>query len=91
MVHIRRHMAERPYKCTVCERTFPEGWALKRHQRIHTHEKPYACPVCYKTFADHSNRVKHINRLNHTKNNMNLGDDSYENMIVTLSGKFSNN
>lgn len=75
-------MNERPFKCTQCKRSFPESWALKRHQRIHTQEKPYTCPICFKTFADSSNRLKHMNRLNHTKSQMN--EDPYENMIVTL-------
>lgn len=56
---MRRHFDERPYKCQHCPKTFPEAWALKKHERLHTGEKPYKCDQCSKAFADSSNLAKH--------------------------------
>ncbi|XP_071058333.1 gastrula zinc finger protein xFG20-1-like [Pseudochaenichthys georgianus] len=53
-----RHSAgERPFGCSVCEKSFAHKVALKGHMRIHTGEKPFSCCICDKRFT-HSHQVK---------------------------------
>ena len=45
--------AEKPFKCSVCDKTFRSSWDLNVHQRGHTGEKaekPFKCSICDKTF-----------------------------------------
>ena len=35
-----------PFKCSVCDETFPVGKLLGRHVKIHDFQKHYACGVC---------------------------------------------
>ncbi|XP_006013996.1 zinc finger protein 664-like [Latimeria chalumnae] len=51
--------AEKPYKCTVCGKSFSRVDVLTLHQRIHTGEKPYKCIECGKTFTQPSNLKTH--------------------------------
>lgn len=58
--HIRLHLEPKPFKCSVCKKTFSHRGNLNQHYRIHTGEKPYTCHVCQKGFAQKSNLQSHI-------------------------------
>ncbi|XP_017469096.1 PREDICTED: transcription factor Ouib-like [Rhagoletis zephyria] len=58
-MHMRRHMAEKPFACEICGKTFACPSEIGRHMRVHTGEKPYVCKYCGRTFADRSTNIKH--------------------------------
>ncbi|XP_030374749.1 transcription factor Ouib [Scaptodrosophila lebanonensis] len=58
-VHMRRHMAEKPFECEICGKTFAGPSELNRHIRVHTGEKPFTCKYCSRSFADRSSNIRH--------------------------------
>ncbi len=60
----------KPYKCTVCDKTFVSKQGLNGHierlkkKKITTEYKPYNCSVCDKTFVSKQGLNGHIERLN---------------------------
>ena len=58
--NLRLHPQERPYQCTICERSFEHSGKLHRHMRIHTGERPHSCKSCNKTFIQSGQLVIHM-------------------------------
>lgn len=48
VIHMRRHMGVKPYKCRFCEKGFPRATDLTVHERYHTNEKTHLCNLCGK-------------------------------------------
>ncbi|XP_048826853.1 zinc finger protein 883-like isoform X2 [Brienomyrus brachyistius] len=42
---------EKPFGCTLCDKSYRKPSLLKKHQVVHTGEKPYSCDICGKSFS----------------------------------------
>ncbi|XP_042894024.1 zinc finger protein 22-like [Penaeus japonicus] len=58
--HLRSHLGDKRYKCTVCGKAFVQGQNLKTHMNIHTGEKPYKCKLCGKVYSRHHGLANHM-------------------------------
>nr|XP_042701705.1 zinc finger protein 3-like isoform X3 [Chrysemys picta bellii] len=54
-----RRPADKPYRCTECEKSFGQSSVLIEHMRIHTGERPFVCGQCGKRFSQSSTLLGH--------------------------------
>lgn len=74
--HKNNHLSEadKPFRCSVCNKGFPHHNTLRIHMMIHTDTRPFKCAICEKAFRFKPDLVAHL-RL-HT------GEKPYEVCIV---------
>ncbi|XP_055618891.1 uncharacterized protein LOC129763766 [Toxorhynchites rutilus septentrionalis] len=58
---------ERPFKCTLCTRTFKNRANLWEHNRLHTGLMPFSCNDCGTTFSRYKSLMAHKEKY-HSKN-----------------------
>ncbi|KAK3586814.1 hypothetical protein CHS0354_020025 [Potamilus streckersoni] len=76
-----RHKAihSRPFKCEICDKTFPVACILQRHLICHSEEKPFKCTFCGRAFSRFGNLERH-NIRNSRKNlyNCHICEEKFE-------------
>merc|ERR1712098_355396 len=67
--HLTAHLKEhtKPFKCTVCYRSFGKKYDLKIHCRLHSDELVEKCKLCKMTFKDPANLRKHVKNIHQNK------------------------
>jgi uncharacterized Zn-finger protein len=51
---------EKPYSCTLCDKSYSRSNQLNLHMRVHTGEKPYSCTLCDKSFTASNILYRHM-------------------------------
>ncbi|XP_040917491.1 zinc finger protein 770-like [Toxotes jaculatrix] len=51
------------HQCTVCQKSFPSPYKLKRHLSIHTGQKPFICKICGKAFTQSVHLKRHLQNV----------------------------
>ena len=76
---LRRHPTcnLKPFACTLCNRSFYDEKALKRHKRKHSSNEIVECEFCKRPFRHRQSLNVHIATF-HVKTNANEWENEYE-------------
>ena len=59
--HRRIHSGEKPFKCSLCNRSCSRSDNLQLHKRcVHSSSRPHLCSYCGKTFATSTSLNSHV-------------------------------
>lgn len=54
------HKGDKPFKCHMCGKRFPNAELFDQHQQKHAGDKPYKCPLCPKQFNHKTDLRRHM-------------------------------
>ena len=57
---MKTHTREKPFKCTLCYKSFSTAGYVKTHNLIHTGELPFNCSHCDMNFSKSNNLKLHL-------------------------------
>ena len=55
-VHMRTHLARKPFQCGICHKQYTQKAALEQHLSVHI-ERRYCCDICRQQFTS----LQHMN------------------------------
>ncbi|KXJ83332.1 hypothetical protein RP20_CCG006084 [Aedes albopictus] len=62
-VHQKHHQGTRPFRCTICGKSYLTEQNMLEHRRNHDPSmKPYKCQSCEKSYRHVNDRVRHFER-----------------------------
>ncbi|KAM9331317.1 hypermethylated in cancer 2 protein [Gastrophryne carolinensis] len=50
----------RPFKCSVCERSYKDPATLRQHEKTHWLTRPFPCNICGKMFTQRGTMTRHM-------------------------------
>ncbi|XP_067862194.1 hypermethylated in cancer 2 protein isoform X2 [Heptranchias perlo] len=50
----------RPYKCSVCEKSYRDPSTLRQHEKTHWLSRPFPCNICGKMFTQRGTMTRHM-------------------------------
>ncbi|XP_007953619.1 hypermethylated in cancer 2 protein [Orycteropus afer afer] len=50
----------RPFRCTVCEKTYKDPATLRQHEKTHWLTRPFPCNICGKMFTQRGTMTRHM-------------------------------
>ena len=90
--HSTIHTGERPYKCTVCDRSFRMKRGLEDHFKLHDTSLQLKCPLCPKTFVEKRHLDHHLRVHRGEKAYVcEICGDRFVNSMSLKVGEFINN
>ena len=59
--HMGVHSGDKPYKCSLCNKSFTQSSNLQSHKRqVHSYRRPHECPYCGKLFKTNVTLKCHV-------------------------------